>query len=232
MRQDLSKILLWDLETSHLKCDFGTLLACGYKWLGENKTKVISLADFNNFKRDPTDDSAITKAFLDIYNQADMTIGYYSSGFDIKFFHGKVLEHGLPVPPKIPMVDLFYTVKANLALSRKSLQNVGYFLGLSAEKTPVEGKIWKAASCGNKKALKYIVDHCRADVEILEEAYLRLRPLVRTHPRVSGYAPCRFCGGKVQSRGPALSVCKGDRKRFQCTSCFGWDTRPVPRLEF
>lgn len=223
----MAKILLWDIESSHLKADFGTLLCVGYKWLGQPQVRIPCITDYPNFKKDPTDDSALVADFLDIYNSADMTVTYFGSGFDIKFLQAKVMEHGLQIPPKVPMVDLFYTVKSNLALSRKSLQNVGYYLNLSAEKTPVEGKIWKQAACGKRSALKYIVDHCRADVLLLEEAYQALRPLVRTHPRVAGYSDCRHCGGKVESRGYALTITKGKRHRVQCTVCGGWETRPI-----
>jgi len=227
MNKQGAKILLWDIETTHLKCDFGTLLCVGYRWYGEKKIHCPAISDYPNFEKDPTDDSALVKDFLEIYKQADMTVGYYSSGFDLKFFQGKLMEHGFEIPPKVPMVDLFYTVKSNLALSRKSLQNVGYFLNFSAEKTPVEGKIWKRAATGDRKSLKYIKDHCIADIELLEEAYDRLKPLVRTHPRVAAYSDCRYCGGPVQSRGFALTATKGRRQKMQCTKCGGWDTRPA-----
>lgn len=205
--------------------DFATILCIGYKWLGEKEVHVPSIMNYKGWKKDPTDDSKLVKDFLEVYKQADMTVTYFGSGFDRPAFTAKVLEHGLEVPPSVPMVDLFYTVKSNMAISRKSLQNVGYYLGLSTEKTPVEGKVWRKAQAGDEGSIQYVLDHCEADVKILEEAYLKLRPLVRTHPRVAAYADCRFCGGKVQSRGYAITSTKGERQRFQCMTCGGWDTR-------
>lgn len=227
MKTSEAKILFFDIETTHLKADFGTVLCIGYKWLDNPKVHVPAITQYQSWGRDKTDDTGLVQDFLEVYEQADMVVSYFGKGFDCKFLNAKLMEAAGLLLPNTPHVDLFYTVKANLALSRKSLANVGYFLGLNAEKTPVEGKIWRRAATGHAPSVKYIVDHCRADVLLLEEAYLKLRPLVRMHPRVGGYTPCRVCGStKLQSRGRALTTTKGPRSRFQCQSCGSWETRP------
>lgn len=213
------------IESTHLKGDFATILCIGYKWLGEKKATVLSITDFPGFEKDRTNDKALIKAFFEVYNSADLTVTYYGKGFDLKMLNAKALEHNLPYPAPVPMVDLYFVVKGNLSLSRKSLGNVGIFAGLTTKKTPVTAVAWKKAATGHKPSIKYVVDHCRADVDILEEAYLKLRPLMRTHPRVAGWEPCRYCGGKTQRRGKALTALKSARYRFQCTSCGGWETR-------
>lgn len=206
--------------------DFATLLCAGYKWLGEKKVYVPSIMDYDNWQDDVTDDKKLVADFLKIYNSADVTVTYYGTGFDRPALIAKALEHNLPLPANIPMVDLFYTVKSNMAISRKSLQNVGYYLGLSNEKTPVEGKVWRRAMGGHANSIKFIKEHCAADVRVLEEAYLKLRPLIRTHPRVSSYDSCAACGGAVIRRGYALTTTKGYRGRYQCKSCGHYSTRP------
>lgn len=222
------RILVWDIESTGLVADFGTLLCVGYRWLGEKKVHVPSIMDYPGWEKDPTNDKALTRDFLKVFETADMTVTYFGSVFDKKFFQAKCLEHNLGIPPNTPMVDLFFTVKSNLALSRKSLQNVGYYLNLSSEKTPVEGKLWRRASSGHVPSLKAIVKHCKADVEVLEEAYMRLRPLVRKHPRVKGRYLCAVCGSNhLQSRGPAMTILLGPRKRLQCQDCGAWSTVPA-----
>lgn len=219
-----AKILLWDLETTHLKADFGTLLCAGYKWLGEKKIYVPTIADTKRFQRDPTDDYDLVKSFAEVLREADIWVTYFGKGFDVKFMQAKMLEHGLGILPNTPHVDLYFVVKQNLALSRKSLGNVATFLNFEAAKTPVDGRTWKKAMAGSRAALKYIVDHCRADVALLEEAYLMLRPLVRQHPRVAqAIEPCRVCGGtRLQRRGLAVRVTKGERYRWHCQNCGSW----------
>lgn len=227
-----AKILIFDIETTHLKADFGTMLSFGYKWLGDKYPTVLSIMDYKGWKNDPTDDSKLARDAYKILEQADMFVTYFGKGFDVKYLNAKMLEHGLPIIPNTAHVDLFYTVKANLALSRKSLGNVGYFLGLNAEKTPVEGRIWKKAMVGDQDSIRYVIEHNAADVDLLEEAYLKLRPLVRQHPRVSTIDECRACGSdKVQRRGYSVSVLRGPQYRIKCTECGHWETRAVPKAE-
>jgi uncharacterized protein YprB with RNaseH-like and TPR domain len=236
LTQEKAKILLFDIETTHLKADFGTLLCFGYKWLGASKTEVPSIADYletcNECGKwdDPANDKPLLKEIYRVLSSADMWVTYYGKGFDVKFINAKLLEHGLPVLPNIPHVDLFFTVRSNLALSRKSLANVSNYIGCTEEKTLVNGKIWKKAMVGHAGSLTYIIKHCRADVLVLEDAYLKLRPLVRTHPRVLGLGACRFCGsGKLQRRGTVINTLKNAKQRIRCTTCGGWDQRDLPK---
>jgi len=143
------------------------------------------------------------------------------------------MEHGLEIPPNIPLQDPYWTVKSNLRLSSKSLQNTAYFLKLDREKTPVERRIWRRAGVGHMPSLKYIVDHCEADVLVLEELYMRLRPLMRTHFRLSDdMGKCRYCNSpKLQSRGRAVTKNKAPQRRVQCTGCGGWDVRTLKEVD-
>jgi DNA polymerase elongation subunit (family B) len=220
----LSRILLFDIETSHLKADFGHLICIGWKFLDEKRVYCPTILDHPGV--DCIDDRPLLREFIRAYNTADMIVTYFGKGFDSKFLNAKVLGYGLRPLPPLPHVDLYFTVKANLALSRKSLGNVGYHLRLPTEKSPVEGRIWTKAAIGNPAAVRYCKRHCVADVRLLEEAYLKLRPYVRTHPRVNGWEPCRYCGAdKLQARGYAITALKGRQQRLQCQSCSGWQQR-------
>lgn len=226
------RVLIWDLECSNLDADWGTLLTVGYKWLGEKKVHVLSAANYASWRKDPTDDSGITKDFLAVYNQADLTIAYNGVLFDKRWFMAKVLEHGLEIPPNIPMQDPLFAVK-NLRISSASLLNALYYLRLTAEKTPVEKRIWRRAGVGHIPSLRYIVAHCKADVLALEELYLRVRPLMRTHFRLSDdLGACRYCNERrLQRRGRQVSKLKGAQVRVQCQACAGWDTRTIKEVE-
>ena len=228
----MPKILIWDIETSNLNADFGTLLAIGYKWLGDKKTTVLSITDYPQFARDHTNDRQLVKDFLKVYVTADMTVAFNGTLFDRPYLLAKCLEHKLPIPPNIPLQDPYFTSKS-LRISRKSLQNVAYYVRLSQEKTPVEGRIWRRAGAGHKPSIDYIVRHCRKDVAVLEELYIYLRPLMRTHWRLGGtLGQCRFCSSeRIQSRGQAMTKNKGEVKRIQCQDCGGWDQRTLAELK-
>lgn len=227
----MARILIWDIETSDLRPDWGTTLCIGYKFLGDKKPTVISIMDFPGWEADVTDDSRLVKKFHEIMMTADMYVTFYGKDFDLKWMNSKFLEQGLPVLPPIAHVDNFYVAKTHLNLSRKSLDNLSKFLKLGKKKYYVEGAIWKRARVGDPVALGKVIQHCAADVNITEEAYLKLRPLVRQHPRVNGYANCEACGSdKLQRRGYALSTLKGKRQRVQCQNCGHWSLRPWEEL--
>jgi uncharacterized protein YprB with RNaseH-like and TPR domain len=222
-----AKILIWDIEASNLSADFGILLAFGYKWLGDAAATVWTLADYPRYKRDRTDDQQLVTAAYDVLARADMWVTYYGTNFDIKFMNARLLYHQHAVLPPIPHVDVYYQAK-KLKLHSYRLGNVGEFLNLSVEKTPLSGPIWIRAIAGNKDALAYVREHCLKDVELLDQAYQRLRALTTRHPRVTlTLDPCRACGGPVVRRGYALVV-RGERRRkirVQCTVCGAWENR-------
>lgn len=229
----MPKVLIFDIETTNLSADFGTLLCVGYKWLGQKAVHVISVLDTDAFTKDPTDDRDVVRRFLDVYKSADLVCAFNGINFDRPYLLAKALEYDIEVPPNIPMCDPYWTVKSNLRISRKNLWTVQKFLRLSNSKTGVDGKIWKRASVGHIPSVKKIIKHCRADVLTLEEAYLRLRPLMRAHYRLSDdLGHCRFCNGEnLQSRGKNVSKTKGPQRRVQCMDCAGWDTRTLKEVE-
>src|SRR5690349_4483937 len=145
----MSRILLFDIETTHLKADFGTVLAFGYKWLDEPEAQVLAISDYKGWQKDLTDDKKLVSEAYKVLAKADVWVTYFGKGFDVKYLNAKLLEHKLPVLPNVPHVDLYYTVKGNLAISRKSLANVAYYLDFESEKSPVTGRLWKQAMVGN-----------------------------------------------------------------------------------
>lgn len=223
----MANILLYDIETTHLKADWGWTICIGWKWLDSKGVYVKSLMDYPDWKQNLTNDRALVEEFHRVMSEADMRVGFYSRGFDIKFLQSKWLQYELPPLPQIPEVDLFFVAKSNLALTRKNLDNITRFLGLDQKKYYVTAKIWQQAMVGNPDAIRKIMAHCRQDVRITEQLYYKLRPYIRTHPRTAGYYNCRYCGSdKVQRRGYQMSIYKGKQVRVQCQSCFGWSSYP------
>src|SRR5512146_1657052 len=139
------RILFLDIESSHLKADFGTLLCVGYKWLGE---KVVYCPRVSAI--DPTDDSVAAREAAQAIRTSDMLVTYYGKGFDLPYLQAKWLEYGITIPEPIPHVDLYFVARSHLALSRKSLDNVSRYIGCPTEKTRIEPKVWKRATAGHQ----------------------------------------------------------------------------------
>lgn len=226
-----AKILLFDLECTSLKADFGSIIAIGWKWLGDDEPVTV-------WTGSPRSDRTLVKRFLKVWNQADIMVAYNGVRFDRPYLYTKLLEHGLEIPPNTPMVDPYFAARSNTSLSRKSLEVVARFLDLDVQKTPVSGRIWKAATHGSpaerREALVYIAEHCRLDVLVLEQVYLAFRPLMRAHPRVGTPAQCRHCGhDHLIRRGfrPPLAGGKVRRLVTQCTRCRAYEVRAQTAAE-
>lgn len=220
-------ILGLDIEATNLKPDFGTVLAVGTKALGK-RAKILNLLDFyppcGTCHRSKTDsDSLLLAEAHKVLSSADLWVGWYSKGFDLKFLNARMLIAGLDPLPPIPHIDLYFIAKHHFNLSSNRLAAWQEFLDLRVEKTPLKRAIWRAAGAGEPAALGYVATHCRRDTEVLEGVYMRLRSFVRTHPFVNGPANCRVCGSaQLERRGFALTVLKTPRQRVRCRNCGHW----------
>jgi hypothetical protein len=220
----VANILVYDIETSDLMGDWGTLICVGYKWIGDKAPTVISILDYPG--EDVLDDSNLIKAFYQIISRADMVVTFFGKGFDGPWMNHKYLENNLPALPNFPHVDLFFTSKSLVKVSRKSLDNLVTIYSLG-KKYNVSRRNWRLAKAGVAVGIKEVIKHCYTDVNLTEKLYFKLRPWIRQHPRVAGYEACAACGSKnLQRRGMATSILKGKRQRVQCQGCGHWSTRP------
>ena len=219
------KILMLDIEASNLAADFGFLLCIGYKWHGEKKTHVISIADAPTFKKDHTDDKWILQEFRKVVEQADMCVFHYGSRFDYPFLQARCLFHHLPPLPQIPAIDTWRIARYELRLSSNRLASLTNLLDIE-EKTPLKGRVWVRAQAGHLKDIKYIVEHCVRDVEVLEKVYDRIAPLRRAGggPVVSA-SGCPTCGSHHIQRRGLIRTIKTIKHRMVCMSCGHWFSR-------
>lgn len=228
-----TKIMLFDIEATSLNASFGHVLCFGYKYLGDKRAKVLSLADFPTPAKGEEPDANLLPAIHDLLtNHADIIITYYGKEYDRKFLNTRMLMVGLPTLPPLNTehIDLYFTARGNLKLHSNRLQSVSEALGCPKSKTPVRADTWRKAMRDDAAAMKYVIDHCRLDVDILEWCYLKLRPFIRRHPPLSADAKaCRACGTtKFLSNGTRFRFGQLDR-RMQCSGCGQWRFENVKR---
>lgn len=216
-----SRIKLWDLECSDLNANWGVILCGGVKNYGVKNTRV-------HVSKTPTNDRDVVRRIAEDVSDADAWVTWYGKYFDVPFLNSRLIFHGLKPLPNIPNIDGWAIAKYKLKLNSNRLQSVRDFLGLPTDKTKVAGPIWLAAISGDKKAMKYIVDHCWADVEVLEEAYDRIKPLQTTplfnKAVAEGHKGCAICGAEARKLiAHGYGFTNSNRyPRFQCASCGGW----------
>lgn len=228
------RILCWDIESSQLHADFGGIFCVGYKWVGEpmKTTKVISTQDINGAckccKRivNPLDDKGLLERLYPILAEADGWLTWFGEFFDEKFVNTRLIAHHLPPLPPVFHIDGWRTAKYKLRLSSNRLKSVQAFLDLPESKTALLPKAWIGALNGDTDSMGYLIDHCRRDVVVLEQAYARLKPLITKHPNFNLFNGtvrelCPNCGAKVQYRGTHYTPTR-TYQRFQCRNCGKW----------
>lgn len=220
------KVLLWDIESTSLNADFGTILCIGWKWLGGKRVYVADIHEHGN-AAEPWDDSGLVEFFVnEVYDKADYTVAHYGQRFDLPMIVTKCVKYGIPVPAPKVLVDTWRISRDNLKLHNNRLDSIAKYFVTLDQKTGIMPDEWRRAMCGDRKALRYVVDHCRADILVLDEVFKRLRPLARNEPSRHLFEPldsgCVSCGSSnLHRRG--YHVARTYRyQRYQCQACGKW----------
>lgn len=233
-----AKLCFFDIEASSLSASFGFMLSFGWKFRGEKKAHVISIADYDLYKKDPTNDKKLVKDATAILEEADIICGHYSRKFDLPFINTRLLYHNLPVIGFKAHIDTWHVARYQMKMHSNRLDAISKFLECLDEKSPVAGNHWVKAQAGNKNSLNYIIKHNKLDVLVLEQVYEKIRPLIKNHPNMNildkALNSCPCCGNKpVQKRGWSIAGVSRTR-RYWCRNCGHWSKgRPerVPGLE-
>lgn len=232
-----ARIIVWDLETTNLKGNFGYILAGAWKVFGEKKIHHVSITDTKTFEKDPTNDKIVCQEIFNSLEGADMWVAHFGQWFDRKMMNTRMIGNGFKggLPP-IPLLDTWRIAKDNLSLNSNRLATIAEWLDLE-EKTPLSGKKWTRAMAGHKPSIKYVVRHCRQDVVVLEQVYEKIRCLSTTHPNVNMAhdevdgtgpvtEPCPICGEvALQRRGKNIARTRWSQ-RYHCRNCGGWSKGP------
>ena len=233
---DTMKILSWDIEASNLAADFGIVLCVGFKEVSKGKPEVLNILDYpgkdliaqeRNLLKD------VSKRLLD----SDVWLTHFGTYYDVPFVNTRLLYHNLPIlPPNYAHIDTWKISKNRLKMRNNRLITISEFLGTNEEKNAIKPEQWIRALGGHRPSMDYIVEHCRRDVVVLEQAYNRLRPLVLDHPNrglVDARGGCGVCGKKaLQKRGFHITRTR-KYQRFQCSECGAWSKglKPVEVLK-
>lgn len=224
------RVLLFDIEATNLSADFGFVLAIAWKWHGEAFVRKLSIVDSPTFDKDPTNDKWLIEQFGKVLEQADVAVFHYGMYFDAPYLQTRALYHGMKPLNIPPMIDTWRICRKRLKLHSNRLASIAALLGVE-EKTPLDGPTWVRAMAANKKAIKYVVDHCIQDVVVLDQVYTRIRALGWDTPNMAPDGGCPTCGSRdLQARGQVKTL-KAQKQRFSCNNCGHWFSRALTKRE-
>lgn len=171
----------WDLECTHLRANFGYVLCGAVKELGQ-EPRLFRIDQYPHWKkggRHLCDDSRLVHDIADALEEYDVWVTYFGKGFDVKFLRTRLLLNEQPPLVTKKHIDLYFQARGKLLLHSNRLAVVSEVLPkVKHAKTKLEPKFWMWAGCGDGEALDYVVEHCLADVEVLEETYWQLAPFI------------------------------------------------------
>ena len=227
-----ARILCWDLETRSLVADYGSIFCIGWQWYGEKELpQVRSIHDIPG--KHPLDDGALIRWFVEnVWNKADVAVGWYSGGHDEPFLRTRMVIHCDKAPKPVTTLDLWGKVWKRFKFSKNSLDNVSRHLKLPPKwYNPAED--FEKILWGDVAAMRRIKKHCYHDILTTVAAYKRFAPYILTHPRTThDIKRCRVCGGEnLQKRGWKYTAAKGKAIQVWCKKCGSWDTRLPKELE-
>ena len=171
-----------DIEASNLNADFGFILSWCIK---DNDSKkvyqgVINRADILSYKFD----KRVVEELLKTMEEFDVLYAHYGSDyrFDFPFIRTRAynhnIEHLLPKPGSLFIKDTYPIAKSKLKLHSNRLDSIARALNITdVSKTHLDSGIWMKAALGDKKSLKYVLDHNVKDVLLLERIVKKLKQL-------------------------------------------------------
>lgn len=244
MSKKKPRIISWDLETLAelnkvmkflpgmsaypgltMKATHNTIICCGYKILGEKKVHCINAWDYpKRWKKDVNDDYDVVKAIYKVLKDADGIVTHNGKRFDLKFLNSRLVFHGFAPLPKIPHIDTCTVAKSKLFLFNNRLNTVAEFLGCELKMENGGWNLWERVLRREKKAQATMTKYCKQDVEVLEQVFLKLRPMIGNVPNYNLFSEserqiCPNCGSdRIQKHGTRMMT-GGPVQRYKCNDC-------------
>ena len=169
------RIAFWDIETWDLNAPFGPLV-CASVLLTEPgfEDRMITLRQDEYVRQgiaeDMVDDRQLCIDLRDLLEEQNMTVGYFSKGFDIPHLRSRLALHGERALAPHFHFDPIWAFKGwrGLKFGSASMKNVAAHLGLE-QKPAVSSEVWMSAKAGRKAAMDEVCERCEADVRITRE---------------------------------------------------------------
>lgn len=173
---------VFDLETSDLNADSGIILCAVVQSSTRRRPIVIRTDDTNKnwAKGLRGDDSATVKQIAEILADHDVLAAHNGSRFDIPFLRTRMARWGMRRFPEVKLIDPLSIAWRKFRLKSNRLGNIADHVGIKDKKTPLDMSTWSDAVLnGNRKSMDLIVEHCLADVKVLEGVLNLVKPYVR-----------------------------------------------------
>lgn len=230
------KILLFDLETSHIHARVWgkwqqnindddiikdwIILCWSAKWLFDD---TIYSAKLNKKEIKKWDDNRIVKMLWNLLDEADIIIAHNLMGFDRKKSNARFLYHRLGLPSPYQTIDTLLVARKQFKITSNKLDYLGEILGVG-RKISTESGLWNKVEDGDMEAMDKMSKYCDGDVQLLEDVYLELRPYIQPSPNIGLFSDsskpvCTSCGSEdIRENGEYVTTVHS-YQNFTCNNC-------------
>ena len=174
----VEKIGFFDIETSNLSSDFGTILCYAIK---HSEGIIVNSLTPQEIKDGTYDLRLLTDLCVDL-KKFHRIITWYGYKFDIPFVRSRAILHKLDFPlyKEVYHTDAYQRAKILIrTLHSKRLGVVASFYGIKSKEHPLTPTVWLRCLSGDQDALDFVQTHCNEDVASLEAVWKRLAPYQR-----------------------------------------------------
>ena len=231
---------LWDNSMSYKQILRERSIICG-SWasLGDDNVQAVSIKDCKyRYRRDVYDDYHVVKKLHKVLRESDIIVGHNGDKFDLRFFNGRCLVHGLPPIPPTPTIDTLKILRREFKLNSNRLDYAGQLLGIG-QKNKTEMEMWTdiidpyVPYKTKDKQIDRMVEYNIQDVILLEKLYCTIAGWHRGHPNLGVIThredDCPHCGHDELTRCRKNYVTKtAEYEMYTCTKCFGFSRNNVP----
>jgi hypothetical protein len=230
------KVGILDIETSPLQVNvWGTwkqrigheqvindwyMLSYSWKWLFDSKVSGSVLTPTEAINRD---DSRICREVWKFLDQCDVVIGHNINRFDIPKVQTRFIVNKLAPPSPFRTIDTLTIAQQNFRFASNKLDYIGDLL-LHDRKIHTEYQLWLDCMKGVPEALSRMLTYNKKDVLLEEEAYVFLRPWIKSHPNMAIYQEsiepsCPTCGSTNIDECGYYSTSVNRYLAFRCKDC-------------
>jgi hypothetical protein len=203
------------------------LLSAAWKWLGEKQTHVRALCDYPRYKTDKADDRELVKQLYDVINSSDVVVAHNGDRFDLKKIAARFIYHGLTPPAPHKSIDTLKISRSRFGFSSHKLARRHCQAPRARAQGSASGHfLWLGCMMGDAASWRLMKTYNRADVDLLEPVYLRLRSWTKHPVDLTLWSreehACPTCESHNIDRRGYLPTRKSWKRRLHCLDCGAW----------
>lgn len=173
------RMCVFDIETHDLAAPFGPLLCASVYDISSGEMKTFRQDEYLKARKAKSimDDTALLCDLRDHLETFNLTMGWYTKGFDIPHIRSRLALANERILTEQLHVDGVWYFKGwrGLKFGSAKLGKVAKNLKTANQKPEVEAEVWMGAKAGDKVCMDEVVDRCEADVhttyDVIQKAF-------------------------------------------------------------